>query len=961
MSKATLSVGGNPNLTRLVSLETEIQCKGFLSKTSVLMKFLNETNKEQEGELSIPLPDGAIVCGYGLDIDGTIVNSVVVEEQKARVAYEDEDRKIVKEKSDVVKDELDDSKKDSVTYSVTEKVEGNIFKTRIYPLPPNGCRVIKFVYQEQIEQLSSNSSSMVTSYTSTSSSVSTLVTEWNYNFPFSLDGIELEELKIDVTVEVIEDGSMVRMQHTNNASRNVPVLYSPISNTKKEMTLSAMYKIGEESDTENKLTNVKVFKSEEYQRNFKYDIPNNKNNPTHNNTTNNNGVISISVPISNKQIISDIYSLPNKDGLPALYCAIRDTILVKELTFTLTHVHQRRDEVNNNNNQTVAIYWDSSLSRRKSDKTLELVLVQYLIMTKWKNMNVDVVLVRNGVNQTVRFSSPHENIETGISRVVKYLLEVDYDGGTDLSCVFDMEDGDDDDDGVYEYKVLFSDGFHNLSMFSIPELLKLNSSHRSKTCSTPVYCVVQPTNTPCDLSFLETVALHTGGCVVNIQKLNVDNCTKVLDLIDRTIGSSTRLQLISVDTRVNRGDGDGDGSTSMSEWFDVDIVPSHPHDVACSDGQRGITSPSFKLELNKDVSVDKFDQLSSTLSNMDITLNYGLSGRVLHRSKFNLNIRSWIEECRSAIANGTMDKHQHQHQHRHHHHRNHHHDIGIIPTFWSYSKIKELEKTAASSSSTSVSDRDSSEDTQLLCQLGIDYRIVTRNTSMLILESLNQYLEYKITPPPSLPKIREQYLSIIQLKLDFESSSMEDKFHMIKNMWDRRVSLLSQRTSTDVVDRSESSSFNPQILHHLPYGMDEIINQELIMIWGNYDVDVDVVKKAIFKEKMRIFDQNRLIEQKQVEMDKNDKQLIDRMKYTVNDEQQKLKQRILTDLESIISKVKSTMSTSFPNDKTPTHSLLEKKYYYYDPCSMWLVPSCFFFNILTSTTTMTTMMMMIIM
>ena len=48
-----------------------------------------------EGELVFPLPEGTTVSGYGLDIDGVVVDGVVVTKEKARVAFEAETRRRV--------------------------------------------------------------------------------------------------------------------------------------------------------------------------------------------------------------------------------------------------------------------------------------------------------------------------------------------------------------------------------------------------------------------------------------------------------------------------------------------------------------------------------------------------------------------------------------------------------------------------------------------------------------------------------------------------------------------------------------------------------------------------------------------------------------------------------------------------------------------------------------------------
>ena len=86
------------------------------------------------GNLVFPLPEGATVTGYGLDINGQIVDGVAVEKERARIIYESEIHK-------------------RVDPGLVEHVEGNAFRTRLYPIPANGTRAIKIEYVTQIEQL----------------------------------------------------------------------------------------------------------------------------------------------------------------------------------------------------------------------------------------------------------------------------------------------------------------------------------------------------------------------------------------------------------------------------------------------------------------------------------------------------------------------------------------------------------------------------------------------------------------------------------------------------------------------------------------------------------------------------------------------------------------------------------------------------------------------------------------
>jgi Ca-activated chloride channel homolog len=53
----------------------------------------NNTSRVLEGALELTMPDSAVVCGYGLDVGGQIVDGVVIEKEKARVVFEAEVRR----------------------------------------------------------------------------------------------------------------------------------------------------------------------------------------------------------------------------------------------------------------------------------------------------------------------------------------------------------------------------------------------------------------------------------------------------------------------------------------------------------------------------------------------------------------------------------------------------------------------------------------------------------------------------------------------------------------------------------------------------------------------------------------------------------------------------------------------------------------------------------------------------
>jgi YD repeat-containing protein len=85
---------------------------------------VNPNARVLEGDLEFPLPDGATVCGFGLDVAGRIVDGVVVSKDRARVILETEIRR-------------------GVDPGLVEQVRGNVHRARIYPIPARGTRTVR--------------------------------------------------------------------------------------------------------------------------------------------------------------------------------------------------------------------------------------------------------------------------------------------------------------------------------------------------------------------------------------------------------------------------------------------------------------------------------------------------------------------------------------------------------------------------------------------------------------------------------------------------------------------------------------------------------------------------------------------------------------------------------------------------------------------------------------------------
>jgi len=117
----------------LQSLEIQVEVTGNIASTRYTMVFKNKTSRVLEGELTFPLPEGSAVTHYALDIDGKMRDASSVEKSKATEVFEEIE-----------------ARGRYIDPGILEKVEGNNFRTRIYPIPANGARTIEVGYEEEL-------------------------------------------------------------------------------------------------------------------------------------------------------------------------------------------------------------------------------------------------------------------------------------------------------------------------------------------------------------------------------------------------------------------------------------------------------------------------------------------------------------------------------------------------------------------------------------------------------------------------------------------------------------------------------------------------------------------------------------------------------------------------------------------------------------------------------------------
>ena len=119
------------------ALDIDAKVDGLHARVSTTITIRNPNARPISAPLAFPLPDGATVCGYALEINGAMVDGVVVPKEKARVAFETEQRR-------------------GVDPGLVEAVKGNVYRTRVYPVPANGTRRVRVDYVAPIGRIAND-------------------------------------------------------------------------------------------------------------------------------------------------------------------------------------------------------------------------------------------------------------------------------------------------------------------------------------------------------------------------------------------------------------------------------------------------------------------------------------------------------------------------------------------------------------------------------------------------------------------------------------------------------------------------------------------------------------------------------------------------------------------------------------------------------------------------------------
>lgn len=121
--------GGKPHEEQLKigSMDLVVRIAGGSAVTTATVRFENPSGRPVEGDFTLDLPAGSVITGYALDLNGEMVEGVLVGQRKARLAYEAKVRQGI----------------DPGLATVTRAGD---FKTRVFPILPGKGRTIRLTF-----------------------------------------------------------------------------------------------------------------------------------------------------------------------------------------------------------------------------------------------------------------------------------------------------------------------------------------------------------------------------------------------------------------------------------------------------------------------------------------------------------------------------------------------------------------------------------------------------------------------------------------------------------------------------------------------------------------------------------------------------------------------------------------------------------------------------------------------
>lgn len=163
---------GDPSLARLAHVHVSARQAGDMAEVEAAHTFHNDSDSVLEGTFRFPMPDGAILTGLAMMIDGKLMEGELVEREKARRTYE------------AIVDGMQDP-------ALLEWEHGSVFKMRVFPLEPRRDKVVVVRYLAPLQR---GPDGLYFVQSARGASESELVVDWEGQRIFQERGVASERL-----------------------------------------------------------------------------------------------------------------------------------------------------------------------------------------------------------------------------------------------------------------------------------------------------------------------------------------------------------------------------------------------------------------------------------------------------------------------------------------------------------------------------------------------------------------------------------------------------------------------------------------------------------------------------------------------------------------------------------------------------------------------------------------------
>eukprot|EP01080_Neovahlkampfia_damariscottae_P001486 gene1486-12103_t len=243
----------------------------------------------------------------------------------------------------------------------------------------------------------------------------------------------------------------------------------------------------------------------------------------------------------------------------------------------------------------------------------------------------------------------------------------------------------------------------------------------------------------------------------------------------------------------------------------------------------------FYPSCSKNFIGDYFHCNGMLLKDTKITLNYGVGNKVL---------KSTTLELKSKNARKSK----------------------ILSILWAKSCIDELSVF-------------SEENKDQLLEIGRKYSLVTPNTSLLVLESLDQFLKHKIVPPKSRKQLHDDYIARIEKDEKTEISNSKSKLEKVEVMWKKHLAWWNkwdQKKEKITISSNQNNVKNEnekvvEVSKLTKEKVDELMKAETEMMEAKIQKEIEEEKKK--EAELRRIKEEEKKEKERIEKRKEEKRL----------------------------------------------------------------------------------------